>query len=160
MDDKATALLEAVREPERAKGRQRFEVDPRSFASVPRSPFAYWAPPTILRAFSALPAYESGERTALQGASTCDDFRYVRAWFEVPATSGVLPSDSAWVGFARGGRFSRFYADVPAVVRWSKARTSFHGFIGRSGRWNPKPVSADHYLQPGITWPLRGSLFS
>ena len=26
-DDKATALLAAVREPERAKGRQRFEVD-------------------------------------------------------------------------------------------------------------------------------------
>jgi hypothetical protein len=129
--------------------------------SIPTSPFAYWAPNTLLNAFAANPRYETGERTALQGASTCDDFRYVRAWFEVARAHENSGNPGVqWVGFARGGRFRRFYSDVPAVIRWNTRNTSFHGFIGRPGRWNPKPVSADHYLQPALTWPLRGSIFS
>ena len=40
-DDKALALLQAVREPEQARGKKRFDVDPTSFGSVPRSPFVY-----------------------------------------------------------------------------------------------------------------------
>ena len=41
-DDKAAALREAIRAPVGAEGRTRFEVDAAAFASVPRSPFAYW----------------------------------------------------------------------------------------------------------------------
>lgn len=138
--------------------RRVFCVDTEAIHRVPAAPFAYWASEALISAFHRLPRYENDQRTALQGASTCDDFRYVRFWVEVrPALKSTGPR---WVGFAKGGRFARFYADVPAVVRWDEMRLSFHGFVGRPGRWNPKPVSADHYLKPAVTWPLRGMVFS
>ena len=138
--------------------RRVFHVDTQAIQRVPAAPFAYWASEALISAFHRLPRYENNERTALQGASTCDDFRYVRFWVEVrPVLKGTGPR---WVGFAKGGRFARFYADVPALVRWDEKRLSFHGFVGRPGRWNPKPVSADHYLKPAVTWPLRGVVFS
>lgn len=161
-DQKEAALRQAVGAgKESAASNRLFFVQLPIFQSIPTSPFAYWAPETVLRAFKEHPRYESGERTALQGASTCDDFRYVRTWYEV-RRDVVRPHGSgpSWVGFARGGRFNKFYAPVPALVLWDANRTTFHGFIGRSGRWNPKPVSADHYLQPALTWPLRGIVFS
>jgi hypothetical protein len=37
-DDKAAALLAAIHAPQAAQGKQHFEVDPASFASVPRRP--------------------------------------------------------------------------------------------------------------------------
>lgn len=152
-------VIQAARPPEMSG--LRFVSSLKMLRSIPTAPFAYWAPMTLLRAFETHSRYESDGRTALQGASTCDDFRFVRAWFEIStASTTVHDRGLSWVAFARGGRFSRFYADVPAIVRWDRTRTSFHGFIGRSGRWNPKPVSADHYLQPGLTWPLRGAVFS
>ena len=161
-DDKEKLLRQAIAES-RSAGHSLRVVRPllESFESIPTSPFAYWAPQGVLDAFALFRRYESEERTALQGASTCDDFRYVRAWFEPTVLSAKDgPEEISWVGFARGGRFSRFYADVPGVVCWNRSRLSFHGFIGRAGRWNPKPVSADHYLLPALTWPLRGSAFS
>ena len=66
-EDKAAALLAAVREPERARGRQRFNVDPASFASVPRSPFAYWVSDRLRGLFKELSPFEAEGRFALGG---------------------------------------------------------------------------------------------
>ncbi|MHB1847233.1 MAG: type II restriction endonuclease subunit M, partial [Deltaproteobacteria bacterium] len=115
-DDKATALLQAVRDPERARGRQRFEVDPESFASVPRSPFAYWVSERLRLLFKNLPAFEAEGRTAKQGLATADDFRFVRAWWAVSASQ----ADERWFPIVKGGRFSPYYANVPAVVNWER----------------------------------------
>jgi hypothetical protein len=41
-NDKAATLLAAVHDPVGARGKQRFNADVSTFASVPRSPFAYW----------------------------------------------------------------------------------------------------------------------
>ena len=128
--------------------------------SIPGSPFAYWAQDSVLSAFREFQPYEIRGRTALQGASTCDDFRYVRTWYEPAPAPSQSGAGRSWVGFARGGAASRFYQRTLAVVPWDSARTSFLGFIGRPGRWNPKPVSADHYFAPALTWPLRGISFT
>lgn len=128
--------------------------------SIPGSPFAYWAQDSVLSAFREFQPYETRGRTALQGASTCDDFRYVRTWYEPAPAPSQSGAGRSWVGFARGGAASRYYQRTLAVVPWDSARTSFLGFIGRPGRWNPKPVSADHYFAPALTWPLRGISFT
>ena len=81
--EKAAALHEAIRDPENAQEAPSFEVDPASFRQVPGSPFAYWVSARVRCLFSNHPSLESRGRRLSIGASTKNDFRYVRLAFEV-----------------------------------------------------------------------------
>jgi hypothetical protein len=118
-EDKASALRAAIREPEAACGRQRFEVERAAFAAVPRSPFAYLLSDSLRKLFKDLPTFDAVGDKAKQGMATADDFRWVRVWWE------SLPgeNDDAYpVPFAKGGAFSSFYADLPLAVRRRRAQ--------------------------------------
>ena len=142
--DKQSALASAVR----TGGDNVFEVDPSSFFQVPGAPFAYWVSEAVRQTFKRFPAFDGGERTVKQGLATADDFRFVRVWWEVPA------SNKRWYGLAKGGTFSRFYADIPVVVNWSRGGQELNAFAGSVIR-NP-----EYYFHPGLSWPLRGITFS
>jgi len=165
-EDKAAALLAAIREPEAASGKQRFEVDPASFASVPRSPFAYWVSERLRKLFKELPPFEASGRTLSIGASTKNDFRYVRGSFEVSARnragSRAGTSSRSWVSFAKGGKHSPFYSDVHLAVDWAdngaamKADISeYRGVRGWGYQWSAALNGHDNYFRPGLTWPRR-----
>jgi hypothetical protein len=144
LHDKQSVLRVAIHEPEAARGRQRFEVVPQSFASVPGSPLAYWVSDRLRGLFKALPAFESEGRSARQGLATADDFRFVRAWWEVRREQF-----GRWSPFAKGGRYSPFYFDAHLVVLWGRDARELGAFVGSVVR-NP-----GYYFRPGLTWPLR-----
>lgn len=120
-----------------------FQVAPESFRVIPGAPFAYWVSEAVRQVFKKLPALECDKRTARQGLATADDFRFVRAWWETQF------AQSGWMGFAKGGSYSPFYADVYLVVNWAHGGAVL-GFFSGSVIRNP-----DFYLRPGLTWPLR-----
>jgi len=95
--DKEGALRTAIHKPVSAIGRLRFDVDPLTFTDIPRSPFAYWVSDQLRATFTTLPAFGSEGRTARQGLITADDFRFVRACWEVPFS---LLCES-WLGLTR-----------------------------------------------------------
>ena len=150
-DDKAAALLDAVREPERARSRQRFEVDAASFASVPRSPFAYWAPRRCLEIFARLEPFSHRPRLVVSTNPLNADFRYARVWWEPTA----VKLGHEWRPWAKGGAYSPHYYDVNAVIAWSDARSSYTGFLGTENRPLERPASVQHFFRPGLTWPSR-----
>jgi hypothetical protein len=120
-EDKAEALRAAIRASEPERDSRRFEVDVRTFASVPRSPFAYWVSKQLLRLFADVPTFDSIALSTI-GAFTKNDFRYLRLAFEVAPTN-VARSRTAtcrerWVAFSKGGAFSQHYADVYLTVNW------------------------------------------
>src|SRR5262245_17163922 len=83
-EDKATALLDEISGiAAGTASKYCFLLDPQSFRQVPSSPFAYWVSERVRRLFSELPPFESEGRTVKQGLATADDFRFVRAWWEV-----------------------------------------------------------------------------
>ncbi|MGR9079509.1 hypothetical protein ACU8L5_25340 (plasmid) [Rhizobium leguminosarum] len=150
-DDKAEALLAAIRDPAAAHGKQRFEVETRSFAAVPRSPFAYWMGERLCQLFTDFPALETNGRAARQGGVNGDDFRWLRLWIETP-----LKGDRGrFVPIAKGGKFSPFYADLLLQAWWDPARDTFWSFTGLPHRPSLKPASFDFYFRPGLTWPRR-----
>jgi hypothetical protein len=165
-EDKAAALLGALREPDQARGRQRFEVDPASFVMVPSSPFAYWVSERLRRLFKELPPFEAEGRGLSIGASTKNDFRYVRTQFEVLpesiARSRSETAERSWVAFAKGGVFSPFYADIHLLIHWLHDGTSlkaditeYRGSRGWGYQWSAALNGHDHYFRPGLTWPRR-----
>jgi len=151
-EDKAQALKQAVANPHSG---HRFELDPRNFRAVPRAPFAYWASDRLRAIFRELPRFEGEGRTAKQGLATADDFRFVRLWMEVPETA----LGTTWFSFAKGGKFSPFYADVYLVVNWAQDGGEISTFVLPSGRIASRPQNTDFYLRPGLTWPLRAARF-
>lgn len=85
-EEKCAVLAEAVaavREGKAVPGIVHF-VDPTAFRQIPGAPFAYWVSERVRRLFTELPPFEGDDRAARVGLQTSDDFRFVRAWWEVP----------------------------------------------------------------------------
>jgi hypothetical protein len=156
-DDKAAALLMSVREPQLANLRKRFEVDSRTFGSVPGSPFAYWVSERVRSIFSALPSFADAGFEAWVGLQTNYDFRWLRLSWECPF-SGLVDS---WVPFAKGGVFSPFYASIHLRVAWGNSGSDIKNWkidqlrLGKITANNSRCWNESRYFRPGLTWPIK-----
>jgi len=175
-EDKGAALAESVEALRGGEEASRvFSTDPDKFAMVPGSPFAYWVSDRIRRLFLDLPQFENAERKIRVGLQTSDDFRFVRAWWEVdPARIVSGPEETTpeefraqtragkkWAPFAKGGEYSPYYADVHLVVNWGNDGKDIKSRINPdSGRpysnvWMLRDTEENYFFRSGITWPGR-----
>ncbi|MCG5496108.1 BREX-1 system adenine-specific DNA-methyltransferase PglX [Ectothiorhodospira variabilis] len=151
--DKAKALSSACALVRRGElDSHVFEVEPESFKAIPGEPFAYWVSESVVHAFVQLPPFEGNRRVARLGGHSSNDERWLRLSWE---SSAAGPKVGVMVPYAKGGAYSRFYADIHLQLHWDKKRETYHGFFGRIGRPNVKPESVEHYFRPGLTWPRR-----
>lgn len=138
-----------------------FQVTPESFRAVPGAPFAYWVSDAVRSLFKNLPAFESGTRTCRMGMATANDYRFVRAWWEVCEAS-IAPH---WFPMAKGGSFSPFYSDVGLSVKWTtddppgKELKAFAETTPGTTHWSRNLRNVDFYFRAGLTWPLRTHRF-
>ena len=159
-EDKSTALKEACWALRLdSKDGRIFDIDPASFTVVPGTPFAYWVSEQVRGSFKNFRPFESDGRAVRQGLATADDFRFVRGWWEVTANS------EKWPGFAKGGKFSPFYADVFLVVNWNEDGAEIKNNLNdkggiRSNVWMLADTAANFFRQPGLTWPSRARKFA
>ena len=157
-EDKGAALagrIASLREG-RADG-DVYAVAPASFRQVPNTPFCYWVSGRIRRLFKELPPFESEGRTVKQGLATADDFRFVRAWWEVPAER--ILDGGQWA--ARSGQ------NKAGVEKWTEERTrAFQAWCRKrtfeGKRWVPfakggeySPYYADIHLV--VNWENEGA---
>jgi len=162
--DKGAMLVDSIDALQKGKASSAlFSIEPEKFSMVPGSPFAYWVSDRIRRLFIDLPPFEGDGRTVRVGLQTSDDFRFVRAWWEVDPSrivSGTAESapdefraqtyaGKKWVPFAKGGEYSPYYADIHLVVNWGKDGEEIRDF--------PKAFvrNEDFYFYPGLTWTHR-----
>lgn len=166
LGDKAAALRVAISGQGSPRAGRRFDVDPRSFSTVPRSPFAYWVSDRLRLLFQRHPALAE-HFLAARGAYTTDDFKYYRlAWEVAPGRVGRTREDT-WSGrdfipLAKGGAYSPFYADVYLLIHWrndgAEAKVFLASYRERKGwgtDWSACLNGYDHYFRPGLTWSRR-----
>jgi len=149
-----------------------FSVMPTEFQKVPGSPFCYWVGSQVRDLFVNLPPFDSDGREAKQGLATGEDFRFVRAWWEVPpSTLLCLEAGSSqqayrrathgrvsWCPFAKGGVFSPFYQDLTLVVRWTDDGYEIRNFADpATGYVFSRYRGAERYFDPGFTYADRAS---
>jgi hypothetical protein len=154
--DRPAALAEACREARegRTSGRV-FRVAPEELEEIPGAPLAYWVAPSIRRLFAELPPLEGNGAEVRVGLQTSDNFRFVRAFWEVdPGRIGRSREETfrakRWVPFAKGGEYSPYYADIHLVVDWEEDGRR----IRETGR-QARVQNAQYYFRPGLTWPAR-----
>ncbi|MDI6893772.1 MAG: BREX-1 system adenine-specific DNA-methyltransferase PglX [Bacillota bacterium] len=149
-----------------------YRLRPASFSLVPGSPFAYWVSESLRNKFKEFPPFEGYAGTVKQGLATADDFRFVRAAWEVPPETiagGPFPagwkypghdefrqemlrqlsSGKRWAFFAKGGEYSPYYADIHLVVNWENNGHEIRHFARAFIR------NERYYFRPGLTWTLR-----
>ena len=153
--DKETNLVESTAALRAGESDARvFQVEPGSFRAVPGAPFAYWVSQSVRDVFVNLDSFQRDWRTAQHGGSTKDDFRFLRLFWECDESS------DQWTLFAKGGFFSRFYADVYLVVNWKQdayeleaALLHKYPYLGDTANWVLHREC--NYFRPGLTWPRR-----
>lgn len=165
-EDKAAALRATIHEPGGAFGKQRFVLDAASFRAIPRSPFAYWVSDSFRNIFRSNEPLESAGREACSGATTNDDPRFLRLWFEVaPSLIAQKQGETEtkrWCAISKGGEHSRFYADTYLLVDWGfdgrsvKAHIAeYRGKRGWGYQWSAALNGYTNYFRSGLTWSRR-----
>jgi len=181
-DDKPAALAAAV---DALRGGEEcpdaFAADPDSFKQVPGSPFAYWVSLHIKHLFVELAAFQSASRSAQAGLSTKNDFRFLRAKWEVLPQTIISVENPKWLespqGYqeeclkrswkkqhwaylGKGGEFAEYYSDLHLVVNWvndgaeiEKYLLEKFPYLGKSANWLLHRECS--YFYSGITWSLR-----
>lgn len=131
-----------------------FTIELHDLHAIPGSPLAYWMSDSIRRLFTDLPALEGSGADARVGLQTGDDFRFVRAFWEVdPERVGHSSDETSrgrrWVPFAKGGEYSPYWADVHLLVDWENDGERIRDYEGS------RPQNSQFYFRPGLTWPRR-----
>lgn len=131
------------------------EIDAQVFTKVPGSPFAYWLSSNVRMAYAGFHPFQSDGRTAVQGLATTDDFRFLRAWWEVPSNK---LGRHAWAQFARStGATARYYGPSHIVINWAGEGAILKALISqRYGNTGKRIYNEPSYFTPGFCWPLRG----
>ena len=144
-EDKGSAIVEAISSAH--------AVLKSDLAAIPGAPFAYWVSESVQQLFRNFPPLE-GEHTAVRkGGYSGDDFRRVRAWWEVePQKIGVA---EGWVPYAKGGSQIPYYREPVVVAAWDHRRRTYREFYGRPGRPSELPDNVDYYFRPGLYWTRR-----
>lgn len=134
----APKALEAIQNPDCGWFYRR---DAETFKQIPGTPIAYWLSENYGRMFemgTMKSAYVSGGRL-----KTHDNEKYVRNWWEIPASLIGGP----WMPLSNGGGFSRWSGMKYDVVDWSTEASDFYDQHGGL----PKPGSIE---RRGICWGL------
>ena len=163
--DKEQTLLHCITDP---SNRRVFVVEARQFDALPNQSFAYWLPASLREHFRKLPAFENTERLVRVGLQTSDDFRFVRAWWEVPPSRRCPPTahpaeysgsycvvgDYKWFPFAKGGKFSPYFGEIPCVVNWCRDGLELKAWASslyNNSHWSRIIKNVEHYFRPGLT---------
>lgn len=121
IDKKATALLDAIKNPDCGYF---YRADAATFHDIPGSPIAYWAGDGVIRAFANGSPLGQVTHTHL-GMATCDNNRFLRLWWEIQNSKRVSPThypyaweQIRWVPYNKGGIFRKWSGNDEFVVDW------------------------------------------
>lgn len=68
-----------------------------------------------------------------------------------------------WFPFAKGGTYSTYYGDLSLELNWrndGRELKAWASSLYNNSHWSRIIKNVDYYLKPGMTWPLRGIVFS
>jgi Eco57I restriction-modification methylase len=152
--DRASALRQAVADVrDSGISALAIRVSPSEFQETAGAAFAYWDPTGIRPSLADMPAIGEAAALVRVGLQTSDDFRFIRAWWEIDphqiAQSREETFDRRWVPCAKGGQYSPYYSDIHLVVDWAEDGKEIRDFDLSVTR------NAQHYFMSGLTWVVR-----
>jgi hypothetical protein len=147
--DKESSLLQQIRSGGSVAKLQDIEA-------IPGKRLSYWLPSSVVSCYAALPSLAGSVESVDKGMSTTDDFRFIRAFWEVPNA----PSPDAWMYYSKGGEYSPFASDVHLTVKWhgggqeiSELIVAKYPYLNGDAGWVLHPET--HHGLTGLTYTKR-----
>jgi len=137
----------------------------RDFRAIPGAPWVYWIPEGIRRLFRDLP--KLGDMAEPKhGLSTCDNFRFLRYWWEVGLAriafdcrdrAEAQTTGRRWFPYTKGGAYRKWYGNQEYVVNWWKDGAEIKADVLRKfpylrGNFGWVITNEDYYFREGVTW--------
>jgi hypothetical protein len=146
IDDKGARLAAQIAVlNETGQADETYTLNPTDFGLIPGSPFAYWVGTGLLRIFASFDLLGSSKVHVGKGPDTGDDFRFLRAWWEI--TPSNVGKQQTWVDHPKGGPYSHFYSDVHLLIDWQMDGELIHQHGNVRNR--------AFFFRPGLTWSRR-----
>lgn len=168
--DRAAAVLEAVT----ALGNQQltpnvFTPDLARLGRLVGSPVAYWVDPEVVDLLASHDPFEPTHGVVRKGLETGDDFRFVRAWWEVANNRltrasrfedgrderAQLARGAKWAPIVKGGASQPWFSPFLFVLDWENDGEQLRNFRDAAGKKRSFIRSTDLYFQPGFSWTRR-----
>lgn len=151
-------LLEAINDP---SCNYKHKVSPIQFEKIPGFPIAYWASPSVQKAFSA--SEKLGDIYKIcQGMSTSDNIRFIRNWQEVSHSKighgcksrlEAKFSGRKWFPYNKGGPFRRWYGNNSLVLNWENDGENLRNYAATLTASLPPTIrNKNYYFLPSVTW--------
>lgn len=142
--------------------RRLFQATTQEIRVMPKAVFGYWMEPSLRELFRTGRTVDPALGPVKQGLATTDNFRFLRAWWEVdPANVSAEEGASVkWRPYAKGGEYSPWWSDIHLLVDWEddgarikEAVDAKYPYLDSKVEWVVK--NQDFYFRPGLTWPTR-----
>ena len=164
--DKANKLMQLC---QTLAGRYCFLLTTSQCKILPLHPFIYWADSETLRKFTSHPTVEPSAGVVRQGLGTGDNFRFVRAFWEVPVGSiagqdCVIPEDvrdqlsgqKTWAVHVRSGVSQPWYSPFTLLIDWGAQGKRLKDHWLSKGESPSRYIPSEElYFRPGISWTRR-----
>ena len=139
-----------------------FQVSAEDFKKIPGSPIAYWVSNDLLSQFVIRESLEKNSKPK-QGATTSDNNRFLRFWFEVsnniigfniPDRKNAKESKKKWFPYNKGGGFRRWYGNQDYVINYyndGEEIKDFHEVLNRTSPGG-RLKNQENYFQESASW--------
>ncbi len=169
--DRASTLSDAIAALQRKEHSPHvFMPDLDRLTNLTGSPVAYWVDPEAIDVLASHEKFEPSYGLVRVGLQTSDDFRFIRAWWEVPshrltrspALEGgrdartQLARGARWVPIIKGGSSQPWYSPVLLVVDWEGDGRRIRQVARSRGESESRTIrSESQYFRPGFSWTRR-----
>ena len=127
-----------------------YRVFPREVCVLPGRPFCYWMSPHLLRRIRMLPSFEGEGGTVKQGTATADEFRFCRAWWELPNDA----SSPRWIPYTKTSTYSPYWDEITWVGNLGEGQRELQA-TGRA-----RVQGTEFFGRPGVTYTSKSVLGS
>lgn len=128
-----------------------------TFAAIDGIPFAFHTSSEQLGAWGETERFEPELAEVRSGGNTFDNFRFLRARWEVPP----LEIGTDYLSFQKGGEYTPYWASSHLVLRWHRDGHEIKDFAVRKGVLPQVLQSSSYWRRAGLTYPRvnsRGAL--
>jgi len=138
------------------------KVAPSNFSKIPGSPIAYWASNRIFEIFDKSKSL-SDVGLVRQGASTSDNDRFLRYWYEIKhskigfnieSLEDANLTDYKWFPYNKGGAYRKWYGNHEYVINYENDGYELKEFQSTLNQgWTVRLKSREYYFKPSVSWP-------
>jgi type II restriction/modification system DNA methylase subunit YeeA len=136
-------------------------VNQENFQKILGSPIAYWASNATIKIFENASSLED-EGLVRQGASTSNNERFLRFWFEVNFSSigfNLNNTEDAkeigckWFPYNKGGEFRKWWGNQEYVINYGEDGKDLKQFQSNLNQgWTARLKSREYYFKETISW--------